>query len=118
MDQQSNGINIIIQGVTNTVLYFILEENYISVTINPANSGSNQLQRHNLNNTHINENSMPSPNNATNPPAQPLTNQPPQSTDNPPAQPANDPTVPQESNKRKNDEGEETSIKRFQTINP
>ena len=61
---------------------------------------------------------MPSPNNATNPPAQPPTNQPPQSTDNPPVQPTNDPTVPQESNKRKNDEGEETSSKRFQTINP
>ena len=118
MDQQSNDINIIIQGVTNTVLYFILEENCISVTTNPANSGSNQLRKHNPNNTHINDNPMPSPNNATNPPAQPPTNQPPQSTDNPPVQPTNDPTVPQESNKRKNDEGEETSSKRFQTINP
>ena len=118
MDQQSNGINIIIQGVTNTVLYFILEENCISVTINPANSDLYQLRRHYPNNTHINENSMSSPNNATNPLAQPPTNQPPQFTDNPPVQPNNDPTVPQESNKRKNDDGEETSNKSFQTINP
>ena len=84
MDQQSNGINIIIQGDTNTVLYFIHEENCIYVTTNPASSGSNQLRRHNPNNAPVNENSMSSPNNATNPPTQPPTNQPPQPTDNPP----------------------------------
>ena len=68
---------------------------------------------------------MPSLNNTTNPPAQPPTNQPqpptnqpPQPTDNPPVQPTNDLMVPQESNKRKIDEGEGTSSKRFQTIKP
>ena len=59
---------------------------------------------------------MPSSNNAINLPAQPPINQPPQLTDNPPVQPTNDLTVPQESNKRKNDEGEGTSSKHFQTI--
>ena len=115
MDRQSNGINIIIQGVSNTVLYFILEENCISVTTNPTSSSSNQLRRHNPNNTHENENPIPSPNNVNNSPA---TNQPSQPTDNPPVQPTNDPIVPQESNKRKNDEAEGTSSKRFQTDNP
>ena len=115
MDQQSNGINIIIQGVTITVLYFFFEENHITVTSNTTSSGLNKLRRHNPNDTHTNKNPMPSPNNTTNPPAQPTTNQPLQPFDNPPVQPTNDPAIPLESNKGKNDEGEGTSNKRFQT---
>ena len=117
MNQQSNSINIIIQSVTNTILYFILEENRITVTTNQANSCLNQLQRHTSNNTHANENPMPSPNNTANPPAQPTTNQPLQRTDNPPVQPTNNHTVPLECSKRKNNKDEEASSKHFRTIN-
>lgn len=70
----NHDVNIIIQGVTNIVLYFILEDNRITVTTNPASDGLNQLQKHNSNITHADENPMSSPNTTTNPPAQPTIN--------------------------------------------
>ena len=51
MDQQSNGISIVIQGVSKTFLYFILEHNFIPFTTNSTRTDLNQLRHTNPNNT-------------------------------------------------------------------
>ena len=50
MNQQSNGINIVIQGVFNTFLYFIIEHNFIAFTTNPVRINLNHLRQYNPNN--------------------------------------------------------------------
>ena len=116
MDQQSNGINIVIQGVSNSFLYFIIEHNSIPFTTNLARTDLNQLRHNNPNNT----NGPPVPptrNSHIQPtyyPLVPPTNiQPVPPTNNSSTQPTNkNPTTATEnkhtsSNKRiKNDEGE------------
>ena len=121
MDQQSNGVNIIIQGVSNTFLYFIIEHNSIPFTTNPARTDLNQLRHNNPNNTNgppvpPTRNSYVRPTN--NPPVPPINIPPVRPTNNSSTQPTNNaPTTtaenkPSPSNKRTKDDEGGTSTKR------
>ena len=127
MDQQSNGINIVIQAVSNTFLYFIIQYNSIPFTTNPVRTDLNQLRHNNSNNT--NGPPIPSTRNShirpTNNPLVPSTNiaavRP---TNNSSTHPTNNAPTTSTQNKTsssykrtKDDEGE-TSTKRCKTNNP
>lgn len=103
MDQQSNGINIVLHNVSVSGIYFWIERNNVPFTTNPARGTVIQPRpsnRNNGTNTHTRENPQtPVPNTNNNPPIQPAENQPPPS------------------NKRDRDEQEETSSKRHHTTN-